>query len=221
MANCEKHGEYEAKTIKCLGLEITMSCPKCSEENSKAELEREEYERNRAEIARISLWTEKANIPTLYNGLTKFDPLEAQKTIDYNYRQNLVIVGGVGTGKTMYASWIGLMAIHKGLTVRYLYASDIATRVKDTWSSKVLSEKDVIDELINCDILILDEIGRVEYNDYLFKVIDGRYQKIRPTILLGNIEAKELPKILGDAISSRLRKNVKVLSFGDTDLRRF
>jgi len=220
MENCEKHGEYEARTMKCLGIEIKMSCPKCAEEKAEEDRQREEIERNRSEMERISLWTVKANIPMLYRGLTKFDALEAQKTIDYNYNNNLLIVGGVGTGKTMYACWLGLMAIRKGLTVRYVYANDVATKVKDTWSSKVFGERDVIDDLINCDLLILDEIGRVEYNNYLFSVFDGRYMNGKPTILLGNIEAKEIPNILGEAISSRLRSNIKVLSFGTTDLRK-
>ena len=149
----------------------------------------------------------------------KFTPLEAQKTINYNYDKNLVIVGGVGSGKTMYACWLGLEAINRHKTVRYILASDLERKIKDTWGSKLLSEREVTDEYINCDLLILDEIGRATYNDYIFKVIDGRYNNELPTILLGNIETSEIGKVLGEAIASRLRTNVKVLSFGTTDLR--
>lgn len=220
MMNCKKHGDYEAKTLKCLGVEITMPCPKCAEEQEAEQIAKELQDKERAENERKTLWIEKASIPKRYRGLLKFTPLEAQKTIHYNYDKNLVIVGGVGSGKTMYACWLGLEAINQHKTVRYIIASDLERKIKDTWGSKVLSEREVTDEYINCDLLILDEIGRTTYNDYIFKVIDGRYNNELPTILLGNIETAEIGKVLGEAIASRLRTNVKVLSFGKEDMRK-
>ena len=106
----------------------------------------------------------------------------------------------------------------KGLNVRYLYANEIEKRVKSSWGTN-LTEDDIIEQYIECDLLILDEIGRIQYNDYLFKVFDGRYMNQKPVILIGNIDVKEIPKILGDAIASRLRTNVQAICFGTEDLR--
>lgn len=217
---CEKHGDFEGRAIMCLGLKIEPSCPICQKELDDAEARdlamREEYDRN----GRITLWAETANIPKMYRNQREITPnVNQADALNYNFDKNLILVGSVGTGKTMIASTLGMKAIAQHKTVRYLYASDIATRVKETWGSKVLSEKEAIDDLINCDLLILDEIGRCEYNEWIFKVLDGRYMEQKPTIFLGNIEAKELPRILGDAIASRLRTNVKVITFGETDHR--
>lgn len=218
---CKKHGDFKARAIVCLGMEISPTCPLCQKELDDAEAreiaEREEYDKN----GRISVWAERANIPKLYRRREQMIPNGNQvEALNYAFDRNLIIVGSVGTGKTMVASHLGMKAIEQHKTVRYLYASDIATRVKDTWGSKVISEREVIDDLIACDLLILDEIGRCEYNEWIFKVLDGRYMEQRPTIFTGNIDVKELPKILGDAIASRLRTNVKVITFGETDQRK-
>lgn len=218
---CERHGDFEARAIVCLGIVITPTCPLCQKELDDAEArevaEREEYDRN----GRITVWAERAKLPKMYRRREPMIPNSDQvEALNYAFDRNLIIVGSVGTGKTMVASHLGMKAIEQHKTVRYLYASDIATRVKDTWGSKVLSEMEVINDLIDCDVLILDEIGRCEYNEWIFKVLDGRYMEQRPTIFTGNIDVKELPKILGDAIASRLRTNVKVITFGETDQRR-
>lgn len=217
---CPKHGNYTAKVIQCLGTEIVMKCPKCKEEESKIKELEDEAEKERLNKERQAIWIAKSNIPALYRGLKEFIPLEAQRKaiIDYDFKKNLIIYGSVGTGKTLYASWLGLEAIKKNLTVRYLYANEIEKKAKASWGTN-LTEDDFLEQYITCDLLILDEIGRVQYNDYLFKVFDGRYMNGKPTIMLGNIEISDVPKILGDAIASRLRSNIKAICFGTDDLR--
>lgn len=217
---CERHGQYIAKVIQCLGTEIVMKCPKCKEEDKAREEAEKKIEENRANKERIAIWINKANLPMIYRGLAEFAPLETQRKaiLDYDFKKNLIIYGSVGTGKTMYASWLGIQAIKKGLTTRYLYANEIEKKAKASWGTN-LTEDDFLEQYIDCDLLILDEIGRVQYNDYLFKVFDGRYMNNKPIILLGNIEISEIPKILGEAIASRLRTNIKAISFGTEDIR--
>lgn len=216
---CEKHGDYQAKILKVLGREIVMQCPKCKEQEDRLKQLEEQYEANQKEAERIVIWTNKSGIPPIYRNMENFTFREAQKPLsNYDYKKNLVIYGGVGTGKTMAASYLGINAIKKGLNVRYLYANEIEKRVKSSWGTN-LTEDDIIEQYIECDLLILDEIGRVQYNDYLFKVFDGRYMNQKPVILIGNIDVKEIPKILGDAIASRLRTNVQAICFGTEDLR--
>lgn len=219
ITNCYLHGDYEAKVISVLGTSITMECPKCKEDRVEAERIEEIARLKKVEQERFLIWINKSNIPQIYRNMTDYKSLEAQPKYEYDFKKNLVITGGVGTGKTMFVSWLAIQAIRNKSTVRYMYASDLAQKVKASWGSRELTEDDVINEFINCDLLILDEIGRVEYNDYLFKVFDGRYNKSKPTVILGNIDAIEVPKILGEAIASRLRVNVKALSFGKEDKR--
>lgn len=219
IVNCSKHGDYEAKVLSVLGTNIIMECPKCKEVRIEEEQREEKARLERVEQERFTLWVNRSSIPAIYKNLEEYNQLSGQPKYEYDFKKNLVITGGVGTGKTMYASWLAIQAIKNKMTVRYMYASDLAQKVKASWGSREVTEDDVINEFVNCDLLILDEIGRVEYNDYLFKVFDGRYNKSKPTIILGNIDAIEVPKILGEAIASRLRINVKALSFGKDDKR--
>lgn len=218
--NCETHGKYQAKVLHILGKAMVMPCPKCKEEEANLKQREEEHEAKIKEAERITIWINKSGIPPIYRNLESFNfRPEQQQLKDYDYKKNLVIYGGVGTGKTMVASHLGVKAIRNGLRVRYLYANEIEKRVKSSWGTQ-LTEDDIIEQFIDCDLLILDEIGRVTYNDYLFKVFDGRYMNQKPTILIGNIDVKEIPNILGAAIASRLRTNVQAISFGTEDLRK-
>lgn len=219
IVNCHLHGDYEAKVLTVLGTNIVLECPKCKEARVEAERIEEIARLKKVEQERFSIWINKSNIPQIYRNMTDYKSLETQPKYEYEFKKNLVITGGVGTGKTMFVSWLAIQAIRNKSTVRYMYASDLSQKVKASWNSKEINEDDVISELVNCDLLILDEIGRVEYNDYLFKVFDGRYNIGKPTIILGNIDVIEIPKILGEAIASRLRVNVKALSFGKEDRR--
>lgn len=219
MMICEKHGEYKGKIVKCLGIEIAMKCPKCKEEEDIAKQKEQERLAAIAEAERIAIWLNKSGIPNIYKGLDNFVLKDTQKPLEkYDFKKNLVLYGGVGTGKTMVASWLAYKAIKNNMRVRYLYANEIDKKAKSSWGTN-LTEDDILEQFIDCDLLILDEIGRVQYNDYLFKVFDGRYMNNKPTILIGNIDIKEIPKILGEAISSRLRVNVSAVCLGTQDMR--
>ena len=217
---CKIHGSYTAKVINVLGTEIVMKCPKCKEIEDAKKQKEAEFEAKKKEAERIALWLDKSGLPPIYRNIENFEFKPAQMALkDYDFKKNLVLYGGVGTGKTMVASYIGVKAIRNNLTVRYLYANEIEKRVKSSWGSTYVTEDDIIDQFVNCDLLVLDEIGRVVYNDYLFKVFDSRYMNHKPTVIIGNIDVKEIPNILGEAIASRLRTNVQAVCFGVGDMR--
>ena len=56
-------------------------------------------------------------------------------------------------------------------------AKDMISKIKDSWYSKITCEEAVIRELIECDILIIDELDKQPYTDYLFRVLNGRLQR--------------------------------------------
>lgn len=217
---CSKHGAYQAKTICILGQDITMPCPECRKEEEKLRAQIEQRKAKQKEKERITYSIGKSGIPPIYRNLDNFKFRNSQKGLEnYDYKTNLILYGGIGTGKTMAASYIGIKAIKQGLTVRYLYANEIDKRIKSTWGTK-MTEEEAMCPLLKCDVLILDEIGRVEYSDNLFKVFDSRYTNNKPIILLGNIDVKNIPSIFGDAIASRIRSSVQAVYFGAEDLRK-
>ena len=61
------------------------------------------------------------------------------------------------------------------------------------------------------DLLILDEVGVQFGSDFekqiLFDVLNERYEKLKPSILLSNIPGDQLADYLGERVTDRLREN--------------
>lgn len=76
-------------------------------------------------------------------------------------------------------------------------------RVKDTWSRDSReSETDAIAALVFPDLLILDEVGVQFGSDteklILFDVLNERYEKRRPTLMLSNLGLDDVRAFLGE-----------------------
>ena len=219
MTNCPQHGSYKAKTLTILGTEIKKGCPICQEEREA----REKIENQNELIARehfmAQVLIQNSDIPKRYLN-AKLETLGDKARKPFNYDRNLILTGSTGAGKTYYACALGLEAIKLKKTVRYVLCSEIDAKIKETWSDKNKSEARIIESLSNCDLLILDEVGRGVFTDYHFRILDGRYNRGLFTIFIGNLSVDELKAFLGDAIISRIRGlKVRALDFGKTDLR--
>jgi len=91
----------------------------------------------------------------------------------------MIMVGGVGTGKTLLASAIldALVDKHDCWIIKTI---DLIRRIKSTWSKdSEKSEEDVINHFINVDLLVIDEVGSQFGSDteklFIFDIIDGRF----------------------------------------------
>lgn len=220
MAICKKHGEYEAKTIGSGDFIITLNCPQCNKEIEAEQAKERESQKLEAEKARVVMWQEYAHIPKRYRNVFEFNKLPNQNIKQWDKNSNIINIGGVGGGKTTYLCYLANTAILEGKTVRYTLMSDIETKIKDTWGSKVTSETQIIKDLSECDLLIIDELGRGSYNEWIFKIIDNRYNESLPTIFAGNISIDEFKSFFGDAIVSRIKHlGVIINTFGTQDLR--
>jgi len=119
-------------------------------------------------------------------------------------KQGLILAGSSGTGKSHIAKALLLIGCQKIYRCRYTKASEM---LKDLMAG--LSDDSVDNKLkayINCDILLIDELGfdRLEQESarnasLFFKVIEGRYCK-NTTILTANIDFKDMGDYLGDPV---------------------
>ena len=59
-------------------------------------------------------------------------------------------------------------------------------------------------------MLIIDEVGTQTDSDWeklqIFNVIDGRYQNMKPTVLISNLSAEEVQSVIGERSVDRLRE---------------
>lgn len=142
-----------------------------------------------------------------------------QSLIDDNKGQSLIFMGAPGTGKTHLACAIA----HEFMTKTYKSAlftdvPKLIREVRSTWQKDAqFSEKQVLKNLVEVDLLIIDEVG-VQYGtdserNILFEVINGRYENMKPMILISNFAKDDLESFLGVRVFDRLREISKGVVF--------
>lgn len=225
-ASCQRHGSYESK---CFIGDIWSKCPKCGEETlalENAEKEAKERElRKQAWVRRIG----DAGIPerfrdrSLQSFVAENPGQERAIAFANEYADNFadviktgrsaVFMGKPGTGKTHIAIGIGLRIMQRqGRSVLFTTVMRAIRRVKDTWGrDHKETETQAIAALTFPDLLILDEVGVQFGSDteklILFDILNERYEKRRPTLLLSNLTLDEIKAYLGDRIFDRLRED--------------
>ena len=92
---------------------------------------------------------------------------------------NVVLVGGVGTGKTHLAIALGMACCQHDDRVRFLTAAELVTLLVEAQQQGRLARK--LDQLARFDVVILDELGYVPFDktgaDLLFGFISQRYER--------------------------------------------
>lgn len=227
---CEQHGEYEAKSFTIMGRSMPWSkCPACAAEEAAREKAAEEA---KAREARLHAWQRKigqSGIPERFHDRT-LDTFVA--TTDKQRRalafaqvyatefdqvlqtgRSALFVGRPGTGKTHLACGIGLHVMREqNRTVLFTTVMRAIRRVKDSWSRDSReTESQAIETLVAPDLLILDEVGVQFGSDFerniLFDVLNERYEKRRPTILMSNLAVADVTTYLGERIIDRIRED--------------
>lgn len=91
-------------------------------------------------------------------------------------------------------------------------------------SFKLSGATSPISEAMTAPLLVLDEIQErsvTEWQDTeLTRLIDHRYRAMLPTVFIGNLAAKDLPKFLGSSIISRLQEVGEIIECNWKSYRR-
>ena len=222
---CEKHGELISRNL--FG-NIWSGCPACAEDRQAAEQQEAD---ETAAIARLNAWQKKlgdACIPERFHNRTldkyiartegQQHALNFSREYAENFSQVLetglsaVFCGKPGTGKTHLAVGVGLHAMAHGKLVLFSTVQRMIRRVKDSWRNNVTeSESDVIGLLVQPDLLIIDEIGVQFGSDFernlMFDILNERYEKRRPSLLISNLTPREVKAFLGERVYDRLRED--------------
>lgn len=122
----------------------------------------------------------------------------------------MMLLGQVGVGKTHLACGILQAVIRNfGARGRYTTAGAIIRSIKDTFGGRSKTESDVYAELMQPHLLVVDEIGVQHGSDFerlvLQEVVDGRYGRMLPTIIVSNLSVTDLRQCMGDRAVDRLR----------------
>ncbi len=141
----------------------------------------------------------------------------------YTGSTNLLLYGNTGLGKTHLSLSIAQVAMEKGYSAVYGSAQDLFRQVEKEHFGRDNPEKDTIGGLLNCDLLILDDLGaEFESNYYtscLYNIINSRYNLKKPTIISTNLTPIQIKQRYPDRIVSRLLAGYQHLQFVGKDIR--
>jgi len=222
---CEKHGAYESRNVFRA---VWSKCPNCA-----AELQaiREKEDAELQAQMKHNHWLGKlkeAGIPDRFKSRTldtyiaenegqrralSFATEYAEKFEEESKSgRSAIFCGMPGTGKTHLSIGIALEIMKNGKSALFTTVQRIMRRMKETFRrDSEDSERDVIDILTYPDLLIIDEIG-VQFGsefekNLMFDILNERYEKCRPTLLLSNLTIPEVKAFLGARIYDRLKED--------------
>lgn len=123
--------------------------------------------------------------------------------------ESLMVWGEPGNGKTHLAAAIINELSKKGYIVVFQSVPELLQRIRSTFNSENKeNEPQIMRALLECDLLILDDIGAEKTTEWveekLFNIIDGRYRKELPTLYTSNLEPKELKNQVGKRSYDRM-----------------
>ena len=133
--------------------------------------------------------------------------------------RTLLLLGAVGTGKTHLAC--GIVREAGGI---YRLAPGIAEELRRARSFGAKeTEADVLDRYGRASLLVIDEIGRGisadEERYMLYRIIDERYNRRKPTVLVSNMTKKGFLSYVGIAAADRLTESACAAEFTGSSYR--
>jgi DNA replication protein DnaC len=227
--------EYYCKQLRW-GRSIVNNYPKIQAENNEEFLAKLlKMELDYRETARKNRMLKKANFDVLktFEGYT-FESIQMPSNITIedikkgefiDNKENLILYGAVGTGKTHLATAIGVEACNNGRKVKFYRTAALVNQLIEAKASGELNK--LLKQLQKIDLLICDEWGYIpldrEGSQLLFEVIGDCYEK-RSIIITTNLEFSKWVNIFYDermtnALIDRLIHHSYLLMFSGDSYR--
>lgn len=158
-------------------------------------------------------WTEQIHLPSSTTKEAIYDLTFLEE------KQNLLLLGSSGLGKTHLATALGTRACERGKEVRFYRVADLVAQLEKGFQRGTLQR--VKRSIERCDLLILDELGYVPFQkegaELLFHMIADCYER-KSVIVTSNLEFGQWNRVFGDnrltgALVDRLVHHAHILAF--------
>jgi len=162
-----------------------------------------------------------ASQPSVNEALVR-ELMRGQYIVD---RENVLIVGNSGTGKTHLATALAFAACAQGRKVRFFTVTQLVRLLLETREERSLQR--LLSQLERQHLLILDELGYVPFTkvgaELLFEVISRAYERLS-LIVTTNLPFEQWTEVLGSerltgALLDRLAHKIHIIQANGESFR--
>jgi len=132
-------------------------------------------------------------------------------------RENVLLIGNSGTGKTHLATALALAACHEGAKVRFVGTTALVTQLLESREDRRLERH--LKQLSRQALIVLDELGYVPFSkagaELLFEVVSRAYER-QSLIVTTNLPFEQWVEVMGNerltgAMLDRLTHRVHIV----------
>ena len=150
---------------------------------------------------------------------------QALRTLEWvGRRENLVVCGPSGTGKTFFLEALGQHAVEQGLRVAWFTLEDLGLLLRRHRADDTVSK--AIARILRADLVVVDDIGLLPVShdaaEGLYRLVDAAYEK-RSVAISSNLHPagfdELMPKTLATATVDRLLHHAHVCQTSGDSVR--
>lgn len=138
-------------------------------------------------------------------------------------KENLLLIGGTGLGKTHLSTAIARTVVEHGYDVLYETVSSVFADFEHDQFRSSRGEAPRAEKYLTCDLLILDDLGTEFTNSFtvtcLYQIVNTRLTHGLSTVISTNLTPAELTSKYDERLTSRLLGAYRVVRFLGRDVR--